>query len=269
MRRREAHRILTSRGWLAEIDPALASAVIEAGRLVEFDRGEALYQPGDGPGGMYGVVSGGILLSAFARNGLPVAGHIARRCTWFGFGSVLDRHRRVLIPTANEASLVLNVPLGELERLRDTFPTAGRAFGQLAMWSDAISLTIISDLLIANTDRRVAAVLLRVTGAELPDRPREMPSDGPRDRPSGPAADGLAEPLAEPWADPLADPWAETWASPDGVPLTQAMLAELANASPHTVARFVERAGKAGMIEWKYGRVRILDAGELAAFAAG
>jgi CRP-like cAMP-binding protein len=261
MRRREAHRILTSRGWLAEIDPALASAVIEAGRLVEFGRGEALYQPGNGPGGMYGVVSGGILLSSFARNGLPVAGHIARRCTWFGFGSVIDRHRRVLIPTANEASLLLGVPLGELERLRDTFPAAGRAFGQLAMWSDAISVTIISDLLIANTDRRLAAVLLRVTGAELPDRPRDKPidgpMDGPMDGPGGPAADGLADPLAEPWA------------SPEGVPLTQAMLAELANASPHTVARFVERAGKAGMIAWRYGRVRILDAAGLAAFAAG
>jgi hypothetical protein len=90
-------------------------------------------------------------------------------------------------------------------------------------------------------DRRLAAVLLRVTGAELPDRPRDLP------------------------IDPLADPWA----GPRGVPLTQAMLAELANASAPTVARFVERAVQAGLIAWTYGRVRILDYGRLIAYAAG
>jgi len=53
------------------------------------------------------------------------------------------------------------------------------------------------------------------------------------------------------------------------VPLTQAMLGEMANASSQTVARFVDRAVKAGWIVWAYGRVRILDFGRLLAFAAG
>jgi CRP-like cAMP-binding protein len=172
---------------------------------------------------------------------LPVAGHIIRRCTWFGYGSVLDRQRRKLIPTANEASLVLYVPLGELERLRVAYPSASRAIGQLATRGEALYLAIVTDLLIANTDRRLAAVLLRVTGAETPDRQRDLP------------------------VDPVADPWA----GPKGVPLTQAMLAELANASPNTVARFVDLAVQAGWIDWRYGRVRILDIGQLATFAAG
>ena len=55
----------------------------------------------------------------------------------------------------------------------------------------------------------------------------------------------------------------------DLVPLTQTLLGELANASPHTVARFVDRASAAGMIDWRYGRVRILDVVALAGFAAG
>jgi CRP-like cAMP-binding protein len=169
-----------------------------------------------------------------------VAGHIVRPCTWFGYASVFDRQRRMLIPAANETSLVLNVSLGELERLRAALPSAARAFGQLAMRGKALYLAIVTDLLTANTDRRLAAVLLRATGAETPDRPRDLPVD----------------PLSEPWA------------GPKGVPLTQAMLAELANASPHTVARFVERAVKAGWIEWSYGRVRIMEFEQLTAFAA-
>jgi CRP/FNR family cyclic AMP-dependent transcriptional regulator len=241
MRRGHVHKVLASRGWLAEIDPALGAAVINAGRIIAFRRGEALYHPGDEPGGMYGVAEGGIVLSTLGRDDLPVAGHIVRPCTWFGYGSVFDRQRRMLIPTANEPSLVLYVSLSEFERLRVAFPSSGRAFGQLATRGEAIYLAIVTDLLIANTDRRLAAVLLRVTGAETPDRARNIP------------------------IDPQADPWA----GPDGVPLTQAMLAQLANASPHTVARFVERAVRAAWIDWKYGRVRILELGQLIAFAAG
>ncbi len=146
-----------------------------------------------------------------------------------------------MIPAANEKSLVLHVPLSEFKQLRATFPSAGRAFGQLATRGEAIYLAIVTDLLIANTDRRIAAVLLRVTGAEAPDRAQMWP----------------------------VDPVADQWSVPGSVPLTQSILAELANASPHTVARFVNRAGEAGWIEWKYGRVRILDTGQLGAFAAG
>lgn len=241
MRRAHVHKILGRRGWLAEIDPALRAAVIDAGRIIAFRRGEALYHPGDEPGGMYGVAEGGVVLSTLGRDDLPVAGHIVRPCSWFGYGSVFNRQRRMLIPTSNENSLVLHVPLGELDRLRVAFPSSGRDFGKLAMRGEAIYLAIVTDLLIANTDRRLAAVLLRTTGAETPDRPKDFP------------------------IDPLADPWS----GPDGVPLTQAMLAQLANASPHTIARFVERAVKAGWIDWKYGRVRILELGQLTAFAAG
>jgi hypothetical protein len=56
---------------------------------------------------------------------------------------------------------------------------------------------------------------------------------------------------------------------PKDVPLTQSLLAELANASAHTVAGFVDRVSHAGLIDWRYGKVRKLDVGSFAAFAAG
>lgn len=242
MRRDEVLRNLKGRGWLASCDPALRDAVIEAGRLLRFRRGEALYQSAGGPGGMLGVAEGGIVLSIPGRNGLPTAAHIVRPSSWFGYGSLFNKQRRMLIPVANEPSQVLHLGLSELDKLRAVFPTAGRAFWQLAMRGDAAYVAAISDLLIADTDRRLAAVLLRVTGAETQDRQKDLPID----------------PL-------LADPWA----GPNGVPLTQGLLGEMANASSQTVTRFVNRAGKAGWIVWTYGRVRILDFGQLLAFAAG
>lgn len=242
MRRSEIREILTSRGWLAEIDPALASAVVEAGRIVTLRKGETVYRPEDSPGGMYAVVEGGILMSTFGRDGMPLPGHIARRCHWFGYGSVLDKQRRSMTTVANEPSVVLHVPLAEFERLREAFPTAARAYGKLATLGEALYLATVADLLIRDTDRRLAAVLLRVSGAEPPPY-------APGQWPAVHAAEG--------------------WSDPRGVPLTQALLGDLANASPHTVARFVERATGAGWIDWRYGRVVIRDAESLAAFAAG
>jgi CRP-like cAMP-binding protein len=242
VRQGEVLRTLKGRGWLASCDPAFRDAVIEAGRLLRFRRGEALYQPGDGPGGMFGVAEGGIVLSIPGRMGVPVAAHIVRPGSWFGYGSVFSGQQRMLIPVANEPSQALHLGLSEVNKLRAEFSAAGRAFWQLAMRADAAYVAAISDLLIADTDRRLAAVLLRVTGAETQDRQKNMPID----------------PL-------LADPWT----GPNGVPLTQAMLGEMANASSQTVTRFVDRAVKAGWIVWTYGRVRILDFRQLLAFAAG
>lgn len=242
MRRGEVLRTLQGRGWLARCDPAFRDALIEAGRLLRFRRGEPLYQPGDGPGGMFGVAEGGIVLSIPGRTGVPTAAHIVRPGSWFGYGSVFNKQQRMLISVANEPSQVLCLGLSELDMLRAEFPSADRAFWQLAMRGDASYVAAISDLLIADTDRRLAAVLLRVTGAETQDRQKDRP------------------------IDPLL---AEPWAGPNGVPLTQAMLGEMANASSHTVTRFVDRAVKAGWIVWTYGRVRILDCGQLVTFAAG
>jgi CRP-like cAMP-binding protein len=241
MKRSDARARLASRGWLSEIDRDLAAAVLQGGRRIALRKGEGVYYPGDDPGGMYGVVEGGIILSLVGRNGLPVPAHIMRTCNWFGYASIFDRQKRRLVPVANEPSQVLHVSLTEIERLRGAFPNAHAAFGKLAIFGEAHYIAAVSDLLITNTDQRMAAVLLRVTGAVTPEVPESVP----------------------------VDPQIDLWASANGVPLTQASLAEMANASAHTVARFVERMVEAGWVDWKYRQARILDREALKAFAAG
>jgi CRP/FNR family transcriptional regulator, cyclic AMP receptor protein len=229
MKRSEARQRLASRGWFAQLEPALATAVFDAGRIVALERGAALFRPGDEPGGIYGVVDGGMVISTTGRDGLPAAGHIMRRGAWFGYGSVTFRQKRTLMAEANEPSTILHVPLSRLEGLRIEYPSLGPAAAHLAAHGETAMLSVIADLLIGNTDRRLAAVLLRVTG-ESPD---------------------------DPWSDPR------------GVSLTQQRLADLAAVSIHTVARFVDRSSQQGWITWNYGRVRILDADGLGEFAAG
>jgi CRP/FNR family transcriptional regulator, cyclic AMP receptor protein len=228
MRRDDVVHALTSSGWLRDVDPALARAILDAGRVVSLARGDVLFRPEDEPGGMFGVAAGGILLSMTSRAGLPVPFHIVRRYSWFGFGAVLTRQVRTLRAEANEPSHLLQVPLAEAERLRASFPESRRAFSGLASRADVVFRAVINDLLIPGAHHRLAAVLLRVTESSDPASPENL----------------------------------------QGVQLTQGLLGELANASRQTVARFVESAVRAGWIDWTYGQVRLLDRPALTAFAA-
>jgi hypothetical protein len=74
MKRNEARQRLASRGWFSELEPSLATAVLDAGRTVPLRRGDALFRPGDDPGGIYGVVDGGIVLSTTGHDGLAAPG---------------------------------------------------------------------------------------------------------------------------------------------------------------------------------------------------
>lgn len=229
MKRSEARQRLASRGWFAQLEPALAGAVFDAGRITALPRATSLFRPGDEPGGIYGVADGGIVISTTGRDGLPASGHIMRRGAWFGYGSVTFRQKRTLMAEANEPSTILHVPLSRLDGLRAEHPALGPALALLAAHGETALHGVIADLLIGTTDRRLAAVLLRVTGESADD----------------------------PWGDPR------------GVSLTQQRLADLAATSIHSVARFVDRSSRQGWITWNYGRVRILDAVVLHEFAAG
>jgi CRP-like cAMP-binding protein len=95
--------------------------------------------------------------------------------------------------------------------------------------ADASTETVVwaaRDLLIRDSARRLAAVLLRVTAmGEVP------PADG------------------------------------EGYTLTQAELGEMANISRHQVNRTLGMMRRAGWIDSRYHRIRLLDVAALKAFA--
>jgi CRP/FNR family cyclic AMP-dependent transcriptional regulator len=245
MRRGEVQERLSDRGWFSDIDPALAEAVLDGGRLVSVDRGKPLFRPEDDPGGVYGVVAGGMVMFTTGHDGAPRAEHIMRRGAWFGYGAVLFRHNRTRLAEANEPSVLFHVSLAQLDALRLAFPNADLALRLLAAHGEMALQNAISDLLIPNAERRLAAVLLRITGSvRLPPGPR---------RPDGLQGEHRSDP----------------WGNPAGEPLTQALLADLANVSRQTVARFVDRASAEGWIDWRYGRVKVLKLGDIKDFIAG
>jgi CRP-like cAMP-binding protein len=225
----ELKAILAIRGWLAGLDEDFQTRILSPGRVLSLPRGKSLYAAGDEPGGVYGILSGGIMMSAPGRDGLPLAGHILRRGAWFGHGPLMTKRRRVLSAEASEPSRVLQVPLGAIERIIAADPAAARYVGAIADYNHDILIKTCADLLIRETDRRIAAVLLRITAAEDGVQP-----DDPR-----------------------------------GFPLTQQLIGEMSNTSRDTVNRVLSDFANRQWISWRYGRANVLDVQALAAFAAG
>jgi|APFEC2959095136_1045048.scaffolds.fasta_scaffold00980_1 CRP-like cAMP-binding protein len=214
-------------GWLSNASSDLRSRLLAEARANEYARGERVYALGDTAGGLYGVVFGGIGLEASFR-GHPVRmGHIVRAGFWFGEGPILGGTERILGTIAIEDSLVIHLPQPFLQKVMQQDEEFQMLLGRLAYLNSQMALWVACDLLIPEAPRRIAAVLLLVTGA----------------------LEGLAA------------------AHPDGFPLNQLLLGELANASRAHVNRVLGQLARAGLITKRYNHLQIIDPAGLARFA--
>lgn len=160
-----AEKVVASRGWLSKQPAKFRNALLKRARLLTFPNGAPVYHAGDDPGGIYGIVSGGILVYVPGIDGTERLGHIARSGVWFGHGPALTRDGRALTFIAGEPSLVLHVALGVLDELVASDEAAGRSIRAISEFAMRIAYAAVSDLLIRRSDCRIAATLLRVSAA--------------------------------------------------------------------------------------------------------
>jgi CRP-like cAMP-binding protein len=221
--------LFAAHGWLSEQPLGFRRQILGMARPVSVARGNWVFAINDPPGGIYGVISGGIGIEGGGPFHLLRLGHVLRAGSWFG-------HHPILVPGARrsqgmramEDSELLYVPLAPLETLVKVDPMAARCIGSMADGGSILATRIISDLLIPDAGQRIAAVLLRVTAAE----------------------DGV-----EPH-------------HPDGFLMTQTELGEMANVSRPHVNQVLGELERKGWIAKHYQRVRILDPESLKRFAA-
>ncbi|AJA09758.1 hypothetical protein SKP52_14370 [Sphingopyxis fribergensis] len=212
---------------MTDMPPAIRSRIMDSGRTMSVNRGQRIFAYGDPPGGIYGILSGGIGMEACSGYHSVRLGHIMREGDWFGHGPALERGVRSLGCRAVEDSLLWTVPLPALITLMQDDPETSRFVGELASANARILTYIACDLLIPSAPRRMAAVLLRVTGALEGVRPSD----------------------------------------PEGYLLTQSELGEMANVSRHHVNRVLGQFMEKGWVTKSYNRLRLLDIPSLADFA--
>lgn len=222
----DAQARVLARGWLAHQPAAFQEQVLRSAQLIAFKAGEVLFRLEDGAGGIYGTVAGGFLLELCSPLTTLQPAHIAREGVWFGMGPLMTRRRRVLAARAQEDSLAFHVPLSRLDTLRLSSPDGSRSLGAISDFVIDVAIRCVADLMIRQGDRRIAAVLLRVTAAE----------------------EGLAPP------------------DPAGWLLGQEQLADMANASRDLVNRTLSRFVAAGWVSVGYRRILLLDVPALERF---
>lgn len=224
---RSLENLFGGRGWLSGASLDLRTRLLAEARTLEYPRGARVYALGDKAGGIYGVVSGGIGIEVSAR-GHPVRmGHVVRPGFWFGEGPIIGGGERFLGAIAVEDSLVIHLTLPTLKQLIQSNTEMQILLARLSQNSVQFAMWVTCDLLIPEAPRRIAAVLLRVSGA----------LDG----------DNLSH--------------------TGGFPLNQTLLGELANASRVHVSRVLGRLAQMGLIKKRYNHLEILDPQGLARFA--
>lgn len=158
-----AERVLSSSGWLADQPQSFRGLVLSECQLQQFGRGAPVYHMGDRSGGVYGIADGALAISIAPGESGPHLTHLGREGTWIGEGPFLTgQPRRIELTAATDCHLMY-LPLHVMERIAADDPEAIRRFARIAMRNLDMALQVISDLMIAQPDRRIAAVLVRST----------------------------------------------------------------------------------------------------------
>lgn len=152
--------------WFGGLDPALAEAMVAAGRVRALDEGQWIYSEGDAEPGLCVVIDGVLRLDVSAGRdrgvllGLVGPGQAIGQSRRFGGG------RRIVTARAQRASRVLLVPDVALPRIADRAPGAWAAV--IALLYDQLDAAVHAAALnLCLTPRqRIAARLAQLADAE-------------------------------------------------------------------------------------------------------
>jgi CRP/FNR family transcriptional regulator, cyclic AMP receptor protein len=221
--------VLSKYGWLSRMPADFRTSILRNCTWQNYEAGASLFVAGDPPGGIFGIADGSIGTSTLL--GAPDAPmvHIARRGFWSGEGSILSGEPRRMSASAITAALVANVPLSALHTLLSERPEWWQHIGQLALSSIDIIGNGFVDLMIRDSGRRCAAILLRLCECRFKD-----------------AAEVSRE-----------------------VMVTQEEMANMANLSRATVNTILRRFAKQQLIELRYRSIIVAETKRLRKLANG
>jgi CRP-like cAMP-binding protein len=161
-----AEQALSRCGWLSRQPKDFQRRVLDECLLQHFAPRAPVYHLGAPPGGIYGIGAGAVAISIAPGDGGPYLAHVGTAGTWFGEGPFLTREPRRLELLAVTGCVLLYLPLHVMERMAAEDSLVVRRFAQIAICNFDLALRVISDLMIAQSERRIAAALIRTAGIQ-------------------------------------------------------------------------------------------------------
>jgi len=155
-------RALCEHGWLSDQPPAFREAVLRHGKAKRVTRRRVIAYEGDADPQIFGVASGSVGIYCSHRHDYPRIGTIIGPGKWFGEGPRMAGKPRVLTFIAAETSVLLTLGDSELRAIAKDHPDLPQRLGHLAEANAQFIAFIVSELLVPQTERRMAAVLLRL-----------------------------------------------------------------------------------------------------------
>ncbi len=212
-------------GWLSVVPEELHGRINDACTARTIRKGTTLWHFGDNADGLYLVVSGCIRVeTSDVERGSSLL-TIFHRGSWIGEIELLSSTRRITTMSALRDCSLLFLPRSDLMELSRQYPEIWRGLGYLASEHCCLAITAVYDLMARSSPARVAAILLRMCGARLPAFPGITITD---------------------------------------LDVTQTELGQLCNLSRSVVSTVLDDFEKRGLIETRYGRVRVIDLDSLA-----
>ena len=170
MDREEGMDVLSRGAWLRGTPVEFRNAILSLCRWEHLEAGALIQTGSNEDGEMSGLASGIIeLRSVVGRADMPIM-HFARPVFWLNFTRIILRHRSNRIEaTAKTTVWLARVPQAAVRELLKDRPEWWQYFLQPALFYGDIALDIAADLIIRDSERRCAAVLLRLSGSHLVD----------------------------------------------------------------------------------------------------
>ncbi|RBP08175.1 CRP-like cAMP-binding protein [Roseiarcus fermentans] len=162
MDRQEGMELLKTNGWLSAAPAEFQQAILSRSDWRRFDAGAPIQAGGEDDGELIGLARGVIAIrTILGRADTPLM-HLAHPVFWFGYVPILTGRPRRLVADARTPVWLAQVPQAAVKALLVERPEWWRHLMQLSIIYGDVSQTVAADLLIRDSERRCAAVLLRL-----------------------------------------------------------------------------------------------------------
>jgi CRP/FNR family transcriptional regulator, cyclic AMP receptor protein len=159
-----AHEIVLQKGWLSELPSSFQHSVLDRCRLQHFSPGQPIYSVGDPPGGMYGLLSGGIGISVAPHERGPYVAHFVKPGSWFGEAAAITGEPRRVGLAATRDTVVLQLPLHAIHEIVGQDPALWRLFALATIRHLDLAVGNCDDLRRRDPVERCVATILRLAG---------------------------------------------------------------------------------------------------------
>ncbi len=161
----DARQFLQNSPWMKGFQPDLRDDFLARCRLLPpFRRGQRVYNVGDRPDGIYGLVSGSLGFEIGSDDEGPQLTHQMWPGDWFGeLAHVLESPRLAALQ-ASRPSYCVRISAGDLNALLNQNPILWKHMALSLANVSIMAMTGVHDLMERAPRRRLVATLLRVAG---------------------------------------------------------------------------------------------------------